>query len=112
MGIAQRCFVVGVSGRIAAGKTTAARYLEGKGYCYARFSAVIDEMLHQAGLPLNRSRRQAMGEQVNRSPGQGWLCRELMRRVPDDARQIVIDGLRFPEDHAFFGEWFGPGFLH
>jgi dephospho-CoA kinase len=103
---------VGVSGPIAAGKTAACRYLEGKGFSYARFSAVIDDMLRQAGLPIDRSHQQAMGEQVNRSPGQRWLCRELMQRVPDDARQVVIDGLRFPEDHAFFAERFGPRFLH
>jgi hypothetical protein len=35
-----------------------------------------------------------------------------MQRVPDDARQVVIDGLRFPEDHAFFAERTGPRFLH
>ena len=101
-----------MSGHIAAGKTAVCRYLEGKGFSYARFSAVIDDMLRQAGLPIDRSHRQAMGEQVNRSPGQRWLCRELMQRVPDDARQVVIDGLRFPEDHAFFVERFGPQFLH
>jgi dephospho-CoA kinase len=106
------CLVVGVSGPIAAGKTLASRYLEENFFSYARFSAVIDDMLREADLPMDRSHRQAMGEQVNRSPGQRWLCRELLRRVSDDARLIVIDGLRFPEDHAFFVEWFGPRFLH
>lgn len=106
------CLVVGVSGPIAAGKTAVSRYIEGKGFSYARFSAVIDDMLRQAGLPIDRLHRQAIGEQVNRSPGQRWLCRELLRRVPNDARRAVIDGLRFPEDHAFFAERFGRRFLH
>jgi uncharacterized protein YceH (UPF0502 family) len=35
-----------------------------------------------------------------------------MQRVPSDARQLVIDGLRFPDDHAFFVERLGPRFLH
>lgn len=106
------CLVVGVSGRIAAGRTAVGRYLEGKEFSYARFSAVIDDMLRQAGLPLDRLHRQAMGEQVNRSPGQRWLCRELLRRVPNDACRAVIDGLRFPVDHAFFAGRFGRRFLH
>ncbi len=25
---------------------------------------------------------------------------------------VVIDGMRFPDDHAFLAEAFGPGFLH
>jgi dephospho-CoA kinase len=104
--------VIGVSGPIAAGKTAVCRYLKGKGFSYARFSAVFDDMLRQAGLPVDRSHQQAMGEQVNRSSGQRWLCRELMQRVPDDARRVAIDGLRFPEDHSFFVEQLGPRFLH
>jgi hypothetical protein len=98
--------VIGVSGPIAAGKTTVCRYLEHKGFSYARFSAVIDEMLSQAGLPIDRPHQQAMGEQVNRSPGQRWLCQELMKRIPEDAGEVVIDGLRFPEDHLFLVERF------
>jgi dephospho-CoA kinase len=104
--------VIGVSGPIAAGKTTVCRYLEHKGFSYARFSAVIDEMLRQAGLPIDRPHQQAMGEQVNRSPGQRWLCQELMKRIPEDAGEVVIDGLRFPEDHSFLVERFGTRFLH
>ena len=104
--------VIGVSGPIAAGKTTVCRYLKRKGFSYARFSAVIDEMLSQAGLPIDRPHQQAMGEQVNRSPGQRWLCQELMNRIPEDAGEVVIDGLRFPEDHLFWVEWFGTRFLH
>ena len=103
---------IGVSGPIATGKTTVCRYLEHKGFSYARFSAVIDEMLSHAGLPIDRPHRQAMGEQVNRSPGQRWLSQELMKRIPEDAGQVVIDGLRFPEDHSFLVEWFGTRFLH
>jgi dephospho-CoA kinase len=106
------CLVVGVSGPIAAGKTRVGRHLQEKGFSYARFSNVIDDILREANLPTDRAHRQAMGEQVNRSPGQRWLCHELLRRVPHEARLVVIDGLRFPEDHEFFVEQFGPRFLH
>jgi dephospho-CoA kinase len=104
--------VIGVSGPIAAGKTTVCRYLEHKGFSYARFSAVIDEMLSQAGLPIDRPHQQAMGEQLNKSPGQRWLCQQLMKQIPEDAGEVVIDGLRFPEDHSFLVERFGTRFLH
>jgi dephospho-CoA kinase len=104
--------VIGVSGPIAAGKTTVCRYLEHKGFSYARFSAVIDEMLSQAGLPIDRPNQQAMGEQINKSSGQRWLGQELMKQIPEDAGEVVIDGLRFPEDHSFLVERFGTRFLH
>jgi dephospho-CoA kinase len=106
------CFLVGLGGPIAAGKTTAGRYLESKGFYYARFSTVIDQLLGQAGLPTDRSHRQEMGARVHRSPGQEWLCRELMRRVPNNVHQVVIDGLRFLEDREFFVNRYGFPFLH
>jgi uncharacterized protein YprB with RNaseH-like and TPR domain/predicted nuclease with RNAse H fold/dephospho-CoA kinase len=105
-------FVIGVSGPIAAGKTTISRYIESKNFFYARFSEIIDDLLCQANLPTDRLHRQTMGDQVNRSPGQRWLCQTLIERIPDQASCIVVDGLRFPDDHAFFVERFGSQFLH
>lgn len=43
--------------------------------------------------------------------GQRWLCEKVLEKVVGK-RLIVIDGLRFPEDHAFFTETFGARFLH
>jgi dephospho-CoA kinase len=108
----QAKLIVGVSGPIAAGKTTGCRYLERGGFYYARFSAVIDELLRQRGAPIDRSHQQELGVEVNRRRGQQWLCRRLMKRVPHDTRLLVIDGLRFLEDHSFFQNQFGCRFLH
>jgi hypothetical protein len=82
------------------------------GFHYARFSEVIDELLRQGGLPIDRPHRQEMGMKVNRSHGQQWLCRRLMKRVPYNAHLVVVDGLRFPEDRSFFENQFGCRFLH
>ena len=35
-----------------------------------------------------------------------------MKRIPEDAGEVVIDGLRFPEDHSFLVERFSIRFLH
>jgi predicted nuclease with RNAse H fold/dephospho-CoA kinase len=107
-----RQVVVGISGAIAAGKTTVSRYIETRGFFYIRFSQVIDRLITEKGLPLDRVHRQLVGEQVNRSPGQRWLCQELLRLVPQDVTHIVVDGLRFPEDHAFLSERFRSRFTH
>jgi uncharacterized protein YprB with RNaseH-like and TPR domain/predicted nuclease with RNAse H fold/dephospho-CoA kinase len=104
--------VIGISGPIAAGKTTAATTLRERGFAYARYSDILADMLREQGRRVDRQALQQLGEQVHRDPGQRWLSAQVLSRVPADAKLIVVDGLRFPEDHAFFIERFGPNFLH
>ncbi len=106
-----RPVVIGISGPIAAGKTTASRFLEQKGFAYTRFSLVIDEILEERGQEVNRSNRQQLGGEINKSGRQRELAERTIRRVEGRDR-IVVDGLRFPEDHAFLVEKFGSNFTH
>lgn len=103
--------VIGVSGPIAAGKTTAAKFLEAHGFHYARYSMVLESLLRSEGKPATRSALQAYGEHVHRKYGQRWLGRKLLISLPCEGN-VVIDGLRFPDDHAFLAETFGPAFGH
>ena len=104
-------FVIGISGRICSGKTTAARMLEKAGFSYTRFSLVIDDEIKAVGGSLDRATRQRVGEEIHCKMGQRWLCERVLERVGVE-RTIVIDGLRFPEDRAFFVERFGSRFIH
>jgi predicted nuclease with RNAse H fold/dephospho-CoA kinase len=108
---APRPLVIGVSGRIAAGKTTAARWIEAMGFAYTRFSLVIDDEIRALGLPLDRPTRQRLGIEIHDERGQAWLCERTISRV-GDAQRIVVDGLRWPEDHAYLVEQFGDRFIH
>lgn len=103
--------IVGVSGRIAAGKTTLARLLEARGYAYARYSEVVADEVSARGLAPGRAAMQAVGWELSVDRGQRWLGERLMDRV-GDASACVIDGLRFPDDHAFMFEQAGFGFRH
>ncbi len=103
--------VIGISGPIASGKTTGARFMETKGFAYGRYSLVLEDLLQRKGQRPTRRALQAYGEQVHRKPGQRWLCRQLVQRMPHKSN-LVIDGLRFPEDHSFLVESFGPAFCH
>jgi uncharacterized protein YprB with RNaseH-like and TPR domain/predicted nuclease with RNAse H fold/dephospho-CoA kinase len=103
--------VIGFSGRIGSGKTTAARFLESQGYAYVRFSEVIDDVIVSEGKEPNRKTRQNVGWRINKEHGQRWLCDKVIERV-GGARKIVIDGLRFPEDHSYFVEAFASLFAH
>jgi uncharacterized protein YprB with RNaseH-like and TPR domain/predicted nuclease with RNAse H fold/dephospho-CoA kinase len=103
--------VIGLSGPIAAGKTTAGEFLRSRGFSYGRFSLVLADILRNRGISPSRDALQRFGEEVNKDPGQRWLCQQLIRKLPNQGN-LVIDGLRFPEDHASLVEAFGPAFLH
>lgn len=103
--------VIGVSGRIAAGKTTAAEWIAAMGFAYTRVSLVIDDEITAMGLPLDRATRQRVGLDLHVRLGQAWLCERAIARVGEKSA-IVIDGLRWPQDHAYFVERYGNRFVH
>lgn len=104
--------IVGVSGPIAAGKTTAAQLLESAGFRYARYSQVIADLAQERSRTPDRATLQEIGERVHRDPGQRWLNEQLLRRAGGTGGDLVVDGLRWPEDHAFWVERCGPSFIH
>ena len=105
--------VVGISGPIAAGKTTSAGLLESVGFRYGRYSEVLAALAIDDGKQPDRVTLQELGNRVHRDPGQRWLNDQLLSRLDaDGTHDLVIDGLRWPEDHAFWVERFGPAFRH
>lgn len=109
--VSRRPVVIGVSGPIAAGKTTLSKILQAQGHAYTRFSLVIDDILKERNLPLDRHHRQLIGIEINREGRQRELAERTISRVAG-ASAIVVDGLRFPDDHAFLKEKFGLKFHH
>jgi uncharacterized protein YprB with RNaseH-like and TPR domain/predicted nuclease with RNAse H fold/dephospho-CoA kinase len=103
--------VIGLSGQIGAGKTTAGRFLESHGFRYGRFSMVLADILRQRSIEPTRQALQALGEEMNRGAKQRRLGTQLLRMLPDSG-DLVIDGLRHPEDHALLVETFGATFIH
>lgn len=103
--------VVGLSGELGAGKTTAAEYLKDAGFTYCRYSQVIKRRVERTKPVHTREDLQVEGQWVHENLGQRWLGRELVRPLLAD-RFLVIDGLRFPDDHAFLTEIYGAQFLH
>jgi len=103
--------VVGLSGLPGSGKSTISKYLIEKGFKAVRFSAVLESILVKKGEQISRSALQQLGNEINTSQKQRWLGKEVIKRLPEKG-PIVIDGLRFPEDHSILIETFGPAFLH
>ena len=99
----------GICGHIAAGKTTIAEYLSSKDFEVSRYSKVLEQLLEEKGEVVNRETLQKFGEDINKEKGQRWLGRQVSERF-NDAKQIVVDGIRFLEDRAFLIEAIGPSF--
>ena len=104
--------VIGISGPMFAGKTTAARFLEGHGHAYTRISEVIDDVLHGRGEEITRENQQRIGLELHREKGQRWLCARAVERLRNEPAKLVIDGLRWVEDVAYFKERYGGRFRH
>ncbi len=104
--------VIGISGGLATGKTTAGLYLESKRFSYGRFSMVLEKLLLQEEKLPTRFNLQAKGESIHATKGQRWLCKQLVYQLFNDQQKLVIDGLRWPEDHAYFKELYGQHFKH
>lgn len=103
--------VVGFSGTIGSGKTTSAKFFESKGFTVTRFSKILQQILREHNEPASRTNLQNLGLKIHKSGKQRWLGKEVIRPV-FPKQKVIVDGLRFPEDHATLVEAFGPRFKH
>ena len=103
--------VIGLSGQIGAGKTTVSEYLKTKGYTYTRYSQTLKNLLEKEGGAPSRTNLQEYGWRVHKEKGQRWLGKKVITSL-NNKQYALIDGLRFPEDHALMVETFGPAFQH
>lgn len=98
-----RASVVTIAGHFAAGKSTLAELLEVRGFRRVRYSEVIAELLGTS----DRLALRVEGERLHASGRQTWLSHEVLARVRE-ADRVVVDGVRYPEDSAFWTEQAGP----
>ena len=68
-------------------------------------TSVGDDLLAEQSRSRDRLNRQELGSEINAGGRQRWLSAWTVARV-GKAERVVIDGLRFPDDHAFMVERF------
>jgi len=95
--------VIGVTGPIAAGKTTVAKYLQAKGYAYCRYSQIIADALKDKNISVDRKTLQKTGWDLFSNMNQYKLNQELDKKVSGNP-MVVIDGLRHYEDFTYWKE--------
>ncbi|MGD9624091.1 MAG: ribonuclease H-like domain-containing protein [Arcobacter sp.] len=101
--------VIGISGHIASGKTTIAHIIKKEGYKYIRYSQILENILKKEKQKVTRQNLQRLGNKLNKN--QIELSKKLYEFIKDEDL-VVIDGLRHPEDFAFFFEMYGFNFKH
>ncbi len=96
--------VVGITGRIGAGKTSVGRYLESRlGFYYIRYSQVLSDW--QAKDPESKVHLQSVGWEVMAGGMQQELNHRLITRIESQDR-CAVDGLRHPLDYESLSKAF------
>lgn len=102
--------IVGLSGSIAAGKTTIAKYLaESDGFIHLRSRNVLSEMLLEQGLEINENNLQNIGKSVVEKIGGAGLS-ELVLKDYNQSNDYVYDSIRHVKDLDYFRNRFGTKF--
>jgi dephospho-CoA kinase len=88
--------VVGLSGKIASGKSIVADYLIERGASYYRFSDVLRDILKRLHVEDTRGNLQGLGGSLRELFGDDILARVLKADILSDGGQlIVVDGVRY-----------------
>jgi dephospho-CoA kinase len=101
--------IVGVTGRIGAGKTSVAKYLStAHRFYYVRYSQVLSEW--RAKDPDSKKHLQAVGWEVMGGGMQAELNTRLIAQIPPRSN-CAVDGLRHPIDFDSLTRSFAPRFF-
>ncbi len=101
--------VVGVTGRIGAGKTSVAKHLsKAHGFHYIRYSQVLSEWF--ATDPEGKKHLQAVGWEVMAGGMQAELNTRLIAQIHPKS-DCAVDGLRHPIDFDSLTKSFAPHFF-
>ena len=89
--------IIGLTGRNAAGKTTAGEVLGTRGFSYLSLSDVIREEAKARGLSPVRENLTALGNELRERHGPGALAELTVSRMQSD-RNYAVDSIRHPAE--------------
>ncbi|MBU1196998.1 AAA family ATPase [Candidatus Micrarchaeota archaeon] len=89
--------IIGFTGRNAAGKTTATKYLTEKGFYYKSLSDVIREEAKKRGMESTRENLIAIGNELREKHGVAALSELTLQRM-ESGKNYVVDSIRHPAE--------------
>ncbi len=104
--------VIGISGKIGSGKSSAAEYIAKKFSApVLKFSDVLLEILRLLSLPEERENFQRLGKALREAFGEDIIARALRTKIEKmNSKAIVLDGVRYKSE-AEFVKSFPQGYL-
>lgn len=100
--------IIGIMGKIGAGKGAVSDILREKGYDIVTIGDLVREETVSEGLELNRGNTDRISKSRTASNPNYW--REKAYEKVKELERAVIDGIRYPEDAEFFKEKLGKNF--
>jgi len=89
--------IIGLIGKNASGKTTAADYLKTKGFYYHSLSDILREEADKSGVFPSRENLIKLGNELRKKFGPGILSSMTIEKLQGD-RNYCIDSIRNPEE--------------
>ena len=85
--------IIGITGRIAAGKETLTEFLRKKGFIYIETSKMLAEELIKRGLEPSRWNMQNLGDEIRVKDGAGGVMKMLLEKT-EEGKDYIFDSLR------------------
>jgi len=102
--------IIGVAGRIAAGKETLTEFLREAGFNYFETRTVLVETLNESGMELSRTNMQDLADKWRSEDGAGAFMKKILERI-DTNKDWIIDSLRNAGEADFLKEELGDDFV-
>lgn len=85
--------IIGITGRIAAGKETLTHFFRNKGFIYFETSQLLSKELAKRGLEINRWNLQNIGDELRKKFGKEILMKKLLENTEPD-KNYIFDSIR------------------
>ncbi len=87
--------IIGITGTLGAGKGTVVKYLvETKGFHHLSARALFQELMEQAGLPIDRDSMAVFANGLRAKHGADFVFRELFKKAQEQGGNVIIESLR------------------
>ncbi|MBD3252541.1 AAA family ATPase [Candidatus Pacearchaeota archaeon] len=87
--------IIGITGKIAAGKETLTNFFKEKGFGYHTLSEILREDMKKKNLEMSRASLQDYGDMLRNKEGPGVLMKIFLSKI-DRNKDYIIDGIRNP----------------
>ena len=102
--------IIGIAGRIGAGKETLTKFLRDIGFEYFETRKVLIKSLEEQNMELSRTNMQDLADSWREEFGAGALMKKILERI-DTNKNFIIDSLRNGKEAEFLKEELGNDFI-